>query len=68
MTTAFDWQKFVIDNNHKLNVSNNFWQFWRYYFCGNDEERENWKRNDPNFDKNWKDVKKIAKVKDKKDK
>ncbi len=61
MATPFNWQKFVEDNRDKLNIldETSFWQFWRFFFCGDENERENWRRNDRYFDRHVEELRRI---------
>ena len=62
MATPFDWQGFVRDNRDRLNIvdETSFWQFWRYYFCGNEINRNRWRQSDPHFQRHTDEVRRVV--------
>jgi len=61
-----NWPAFA--EQQKMNLDEQFWGFWRYFFYGNKEEtrKKNWKAKDKDFVKHCQQLKELVSLATKK--
>ena len=56
---SFDWKSFAQQHQDKLHLDAQFWDFWRFFFWGTEQERHAWKAADSNFANHMKQLQEL---------